>query len=343
MQYPVSGRFSIITEPYTAEVRQRSIRPLAPEEVLIRIRSSALCGSDLHTVRGRHPSVPLPATIGHEFSGDVIALGDAAPRHLLGKRVTAEPCRSCGQCPACLRGEYQLCKSLQFIYRSGDGALADYIVVRSSSVLVLPDALSYDVGALIEPLSVAVHTVRRADVQLGDTVLILGDGPIGLLTAAVCRRSGATRILLAGHSDARLALALQFGATDTLNTHGHDPAAWALELTEQFGVDKGFECVGSETCLTQAISALRRGGVLTISGICEQPRITWDISQLVSRELTIQGAQGYCRDFPAALSLAAELPMEQLVTHSFSLDQLPQALETALDRTSGSLKIMLHP
>ena len=342
MNYPETGRFGIVTAPYAAEVRRREIRPLQPDEALIRIRSSALCGSDVHIAKGKHPSVPLPATVGHEFSGDVAALGADAPAHLLGKRVTAEPCRFCGRCPACLRGEYNCCESLRFIYRDGDGALADYIIVRADSLFVLPDELSYDAGALLEPLSVAVHAVRRSGTGFGDTVLIIGDGPIGLFTAAVCKRGGASRILMAGHSDKRLELARELGATDTLNTHEEDPVAWAMALTQGQGVDKSFECVGTEACMTQALRALRRGGEATVLGIYEQPKITFDASLLISRELTVRGAQGYCRDFPVALSMAAELPMERLITHVFPLEELPLALETALDRSQGSIKVILR-
>jgi len=343
MDYPETGRYGIVTAPYAAEIRRREIRPLLPDEALIRIRSAALCGSDVHIAKGKHPSVPLPATVGHEFSGDVAALGANAPAHLLGKRVTAEPCRFCGRCPACLRGEYNYCESLRFIYRDGDGALADYIIVRADSLFVLPDEVSYDAGALMEPLSVAIHAVRRAAVRLGDTVLIIGDGPIGLFTAAACKRSGADRILVAGHSDERLVLARDLGATDTLNTHGADPVEWARKLTDGIGVDKSFECVGTEACMKQAVLSLRRGGEATVLGIYEQPQIIFDASLLISRELTVRGAQGYCRDFPAALSMARELPMERLVTHVFPLEELPLALETALDRAKGSIKIVLHP
>ena len=169
------------------------VRPVAPpkkDEVVIHIRASALCGSDLHIFRAKHPSVPLPATIGHEFSGDIVAIGSDVHDLSIGDRVTVEPCEACGTCDACRHGEYGSCESLSFIYRKGDGALADYITVKAASVFRLPDDISYETGALIEPLSVAVHAVRRTDVRLGESVLVLGAGAIGILAAALCRRSG---------------------------------------------------------------------------------------------------------------------------------------------------------
>ena len=341
MEYPSTGRIACITAPHTVEIQRRDIRPLSDHEVLIRIRASALCGSDLHIARGKHPSVPLPATIGHEFSGDVVAAGGKVSPFWLGKRVTAEPCTFCGQCNACRRGQYNLCEELRFIYRNGDGAMADYIVVRESSLFSLPDAVSYDEGALMEPLSVAIHAVRRANVSLGDTVFVLGDGAIGLLTAAACRLAGAQRILVAGHSQKRLALAREFGATETLDSHARDSAEWVLQTAG--GAAKAFECVGSEACLEQVTRALRRGGTAAVVGIYEQPDIHMDISRLVTRELSIVGTQGYCHDFATAISAAASIPLKKLVTHTFPLEQLDVALKTVMDRKNESIKAIIHP
>ncbi|MCI8817932.1 MAG: alcohol dehydrogenase catalytic domain-containing protein [Oscillibacter sp.] len=341
MEYPSTGRIAWVTAPHTVEIRQRDIRPLAPHEVLIQIRASALCGSDLHTVRGKHPSVSLPSTIGHEFSGDVVAIGEAVSPARLGQRVTVEPCTACGTCESCRSGRYDLCGKLRFLYRDGDGAMADYILVNESSLFPLPDAMSYDEGALMEPLSVSIHAVRRGGVSSGDSVFILGDGPIGILTAAACRLAGAERILLAGHSPARLALAKSFGATETLNAHDRESAEWVLDTTG--GVAKSFECVGSEGCFEQATRALRPGGVAVIAGIYEEPHIRMDISRLITRKLSILGTQSYCHDFPRAIAAAASIPLKSLISHTFPIDRLGEALETAMERKRETVKIVIHP
>ena len=160
------NRIGEVYEPFKVHFLHKPVRPLAPDEVLVKVRASAICGSDLHIARGLHPSAPLPVTIGHEFSGDVVAIGSEVTKAHLGERVTVEPCIVCGKCDACRHGQYGYCEHISFTYRNGDGAMADYVVVKEPYVYELPDYLSYETGALIEPLSVATHAVRRADIRL---------------------------------------------------------------------------------------------------------------------------------------------------------------------------------
>ena len=339
----IHNRVGEVYEPFKVRFLKRDITALAPDEVLVRVRASALCGSDLHIARGRHPSAPLPVTIGHEFAGDVQAVGSAVKNVAVGRRVTAEPCIVCGTCEACRHGDYGYCEHISFTYRNGDGAMADYVVVKAACVYELPDDLSYETGALIEPLSVATHAVRRAQIQLGETVLILGAGAIGMMTAAMCRRSGAAQVIVADLSDSRLEMALQMGATVAINSGRTDLEQDVARLTGGQGVDKSFECVGRESCFLQAIQTLRRNGTATVVGIYEQPQITFPASRLVTHEIHIQGAQGYCWDFPIAIAAARDLPLEKFITHTFPLEQLQQALDTALDPASNSIKVIVKP
>lgn len=314
------------------------------DEVVIRIRASALCGSDLHTFVARHPSVPLPATIGHEFSGDIAAIGSAVSGLSIGDRVTAEPCEACGVCDSCLKGEYGSCDKLSFIYRRGDGAMADYITLKAKSVFPLPDAISYEAGALVEPLAVAVHAVRRADVRLGETVLVLGAGAIGMLVAALCRRMGAKEVIISDMNAFRLGMANELGATRTVNPgQGEGLEEAVMAATKGKGVDKSFECVGREQTFVQAMTLLKKQGTATIVGIFEQKEISIPVMRIVNSEIRVQGAQGYCWDFPAALQMAEELGLDRLVTHRFPLERLQEALETASDRSVSSVKVILKP
>ena len=339
--FPITNHVGAVYEPFKTRFLERQIQELAPDEVLVRVRASAICGSDLHIARGLHPSAPLPVTIGHEFSGDVIAVGSEVTNARIGQRVTVEPCIVCGKCDACRHGNYGYCEHISFTYRRGDGAMADYVVVKEPYVYELPEYLSYETGALIEPLSVATHAVRRADIRLGETVLIIGAGAIGMMVAAMCRRSGAARIIIADFSDARLEAALQVGATDAVNSGRVDLEEEVRRLTNGKGVDKSFECVGRESCFLQAIMTLKANGTCTVVGIYEKPMVTFPASRLVTHEIHIQGAQGYCWDFPIAIAAARDLPMERFVTHTFPMSQLQQALETALDPKSGSIKVVL--
>lgn len=336
-------RLGRVCEPMKVDFLTRAVPDPAPGEVLIHIRASAICGSDLHIFKGKHPAVSLPVTIGHEMAGDVAAVGSGVSGISVGDRVTVEPCIVCGKCDACRHGNYGYCEHISFTYRNGDGAMADYITVQAPYVYKLPEALSYEAGALIEPLSVATHAVRRADVRLGETVLVIGSGAIGMLVAAVCRRAGAAQVIVADHSDARLAAARELGATHTVNSGLQDLEQAVADLTAGRGVDKSFECVGRESTFLQAMLTLRRGGLATVIGIFENPNITIPASRFVTHEIRVQGAQGYCWDFPVAISLTREIDLQRLVTHTFPLEELQKALETCLDRSANSIKVILRP
>ena len=342
-QFPVENRIGQVYEPFKTRFLSRTIQGLAADEVLVKIRASAICGSDLHIARGLHPSAPLPVTIGHEFSGDVVAVGSGVTNVAVGARVTVEPCIVCGTCDACRHGEYSYCENISFTYRMGDGAMADYIVVKSPYVYKLPEYLSYDTGALIEPLAVATHAVRRADIKLGQTVLIIGAGAIGMMVAAMCRRSGATQIIIADFSDERLAMALQVGATNAVNSGKVDLLEEVARLTGGKGVDQSFECVGRESCFNQAILALKKNATCTVVGIYEEKQVTFPAGRLITHEIHIQGTQSYCWDFPIAIAAARDLPMDKFITHKFPLDELQTALDTALNPRSGSIKVIVNP
>ena len=330
-----------VTAPFTVEFSARPTPLPGSGEAILRVDTSAICGSDLHIFRDKHPAVRLPATIGHELSGEVVHLGENTKDFALGDRVTLEPVIACGQCAACQRGLYGYCENISFSYREGDGAMADFIKVKTRFLHKLPDAMTYEAGALIEPLAVATHAVRRAGIGLGESVVIIGAGAIGILVAAVCKASGADTIVVTDRSDFRLEMARRFGATHTVNVIREDPLEVVSRLSSGAGFDKSFECVGHQSTFHQAMFALKRNGQMTQVGIFEEPNITINASRFVTHEIRIVGAQGYCWDFPAALSLAGKIPLESLVTHSFSLSELQTALETAMD--ANVVKVIVKP
>lgn len=340
MAVPVRNRIGEVYEPFRVRFLERTIETLEPDQVLVKVMASALCGSDLHIARAKHPSAPLPVTIGHEFSGIVAAVGSEVRNVTVGARVTVEPCIVCGKCDACRHGNYSYCENISFTYRNGDGAMADYVVVKSPYVYELPDYLSFETGALIEPLSVATHAVRRAAVGMGDRILIIGDGAIGLFVTAMCRKSGASEIIVAGHSDARLALASELGATEIINTRNTDLLSELRCKTAGQGVEKSFECAGREECFHQAIEALCRNGLATIIGIYEDQDLHFAPARLVTHEIRIQGSQGYCWDFPIAIAAARDIPLEKFISFRFPMPKLQEALNTALS-CRNSIKILL--
>lgn len=337
------NRLGRVASAQTIDFIERPVPPLAAHQVLIRIQASCICGSDLHIFRGRHPAVSLPVTIGHEFSGIVEAVGSKVTRVRPGARVTVEPVVACGQCPACRRGEYGYCEHISFTYRDGDGAMAHWFVGNEDRVFPLPDCVSFEEGALTEPMAVALHAVRRANIQLGDTVAIIGAGAIGLLIAAICRRLGAADIVIADLSEFRLGMAAQLSGARTVNSSREDIAQVVAKRSGGRGFSKSFECVGRETTLHQAIACVKTNGLVTNVGIYEKPQINFDASLLVSKELRLQGSQGYCWDFEPALQLLQELHPLTLITHTFPLSQLQDAFDTLLAPESQAIKVCIVP
>jgi L-iditol 2-dehydrogenase len=332
-----------VVEPGKVDFSTYTMNEPDSDQVVVKIVSSAICGSDLHIFKGKHPSAPLPVTIGHEFSGDVIAVGSSVQNIKVGERVTVEPVITCGECKACKTGNYGYCENISYTYRNGDGAMATYITVKADHVFILPSHLSYDTAALIEPLAVAVHAVKRAHIALGEHIMVLGGGTIGLLIAALCRKNGASKVVVVDHSPEKLALALTLGATSVINTSKSDLYSELADITDDGLVDMSFECVGVQDTLVQAMKGLRKNGLATILGIFEDQNVTLPVSLFVSHEIKVQGSQGYCWDFPTAIELSKDINLDTLITHTYKLEDLQQALETSLDRTSGAVKVLVKP
>ena len=336
-------RMAIVRTAGTAELTEHETPKTGNTEVLIAIKAASICGGDLHIYKGKHPSAPLPMSLGHEFSGEVIEVGADVTAVKAGDRVTVEPVIVCGDCPPCRSGLYGYCDNLSYHYRKGQGSMADYFVVDQRYVYQLPEHLSYEGGALIEPLAVAVHAVKRAKISLGEKVAIIGAGPIGILIAAVCKAAGAREIIIADVNETRLQAAARMGATRTVDSRNESVLNVVREVTGGRGIGKTFECAGREETFIQAMSCLCKGGTATMVGIFEQPAIQIPSSIFVSQEITVQGSQGYCWDFDTALALTAALDLGSLVSHTFSLDDVDRAMKVALDPGEKAVKVILKP
>ena len=337
------SRMAMVRTAGTAELIERETPALGNTEVMIAIRAASVCGGDLHIYKGKHPSAPLPMSLGHELAGEVVETGSEVSTVRIGDRVTVEPVIVCGDCPPCRSGLYGYCDNLSYHYRKGQGAMADYFVVDQRYVYKLPEHLSFEGGALIEPLAVAVHAVKRAKISLGEKVVIIGAGPIGILITAVCKAAGAREIIIADISEARLQMAAVMGATRTVNSRNESVLDVVREVTGSRGIGKSFECAGREETFVQAISCLCKGGTATMVGIFEQPTIQIPASIFVAQEITVQGSQGYCWDFDTALALTSTIDLGKLVSHVFPLAEIDKAMKAALDPNAKAIKIILKP
>lgn len=339
----MKNRMAVLQTPGLAQLVERDVPEPGATQVVIAIKACSICGSDLHIYKGKHPSAPLPVSLGHELAGDVIRIGSKVNSVRTGDRVTVEPVIACGACPSCQRGEYGYCDNLSYHYRQGQGAMADYFVVDQRYVYKLPVGMSYEAGALIEPLAVAVHAIKRAKIGLGDKVAIIGAGPIGILVGAACKAAGAREIIVADIADVRLEMAAAMGATRTVNSSQESVVDVVRQLTGGRGIGRSFECVGSEKTFEQSMRCLCKGGIATIVGIFEQPTIQIPVTLFVSQEITVQGAQGYCWDFETALALSSVIDLGRLVSHVFPLDEVDKALKVALNREEKPVKVVLKP
>ncbi|GGJ08689.1 sorbitol dehydrogenase [Alicyclobacillus cellulosilyticus] len=338
---------AVLHAPGDVRLEERPVRDLAPDEALVQVMAVGVCGSDVHYYEhGRIGDfvVRQPLILGHECAGVVVATGAAVTRVKPGDRVAIEPGVTCGRCPACKSGRYNLCPEVQFLATPPvDGAFAEYIVHREDFLHPIPDGMSFEAAALVEPFSVGLHACARAGVRPGDTVAILGMGPVGLLAVVAAAAYGAQRIIVSDLEENRLAAARRLGATDTV------PAAAGAEailaLTGGQGVDVALETAGHPKALATAMAVLRRGGRLAVVGLPPQDEVALHIPRLSAYEIDVLGVFRYANTYPRGIALLASgrWPIEDLVTDRYPLAETKQALERARTNKAGSIKVMVYP
>jgi L-iditol 2-dehydrogenase len=332
--------------PRKIELREVERPTPGPGEALVRVRSCGICGSDLHFYHG---SFPPPAVCpGHEISGEIAVLGDGADALRCGDHVAIEPLLICGVCPFCRTGEYQLCRKLCIVGTMADGGFAAYIRMPTAALFRLPSAVDFEVGALTEPLAVAVHGIRLANPRIGDRVLILGGGTIGLLSIAAAKAAGASEVWITARYPQQRAAALALGATRVF--HGPTAANELSAAADDEPIDVVLETVGGTAdTLNEAVLLVRRGGTISVLGVFTAMP-TFNALLLVVKEVRLVGSMTYGRfgvraDFDVALQLLAEHPQRfrQLVTHRFPLAEIGRAFEVAGNKQAGSVKVAIRP
>lgn len=338
--YPMA----MVTAPGMVEFQTKNLPNLGAKEVLIQVKAAAICGSDLHIFKGLHPSAALPVSIGHEAAGQIIEVGLDVQKHTVGDRVTIEPVITCGTCEFCLRGSYHLCTDITFQYRVGQGAFAPYFVVSEDHAFKLPAHLSYEEGALIEPLAVALHAVKNSGICLGQTCAVFGAGAIGLLVAMLVHRTTGREVLVVDINSFRLQRALDLGAMEAINSLESNPIERIMEITGQMGVDRSFEAVGLEATLIQALKVLKKGGCATLLGIFEKPDAVLPVNLFVQREINLAGSQAYCWDFQDSLTLLENnvVDLKKLITHRFNFLDLQQGFDTLLNPKNNAIKVVIN-
>ncbi len=312
----------------TMTVEEREPAAVGPGEVRIAVAYVGICGTDLHVFHGDMDGrVTKPATIGHEMSGTIVELGAGVQGWSIGDPVTVMPLAWDGTCPACRAGNEHICQHLNFIGIDSPGALQQYWNVPASTLVRLPSSVSLRDAALVEPVAVAVHDVRRSELGAGDKAVVIGAGPIGVLIAIVAAAAGAD-VVIAEIDPARRATAAEIGLA-TLDPSSVDQAAWVQEWTGGAGADVVFEVSGSAAAVQGATDLVKVRGTLVVVAIHPQPR-PMDLHRVFWRELRILGARVYQRrDFERAAELVAEgtIPTGKLVTSTVSLAEIQSAFE----------------
>jgi (R,R)-butanediol dehydrogenase/meso-butanediol dehydrogenase/diacetyl reductase len=311
-------------------------------EVLLRVGWCGICGTDVEEYRDGPVVIPIdqpnaltgqvaPVTLGHEFAGTVAAIGPGVDRLAVGDRVVPEICLSCGDCFYCRRGEYALCVSWAAIGFHGDGGLAEYARVPARMCVILPDAIADDEAALIETTEVAVRAVRKAGISTGDSVVVVGDGAVGLITLQVAKAAGASTVLLVGHRPKRLELGLSLGADAAIDSGDGEWLRRVMDHTDQLGADAAIECGGRPEAIRDAIAATRKGATVVLLAVIGTPIPvnTWPI---VEGERTVVGSVQHHLDddLPVAVDLIASgrvrvgplisrrVPLEHVVEQGFA-------------------------
>lgn len=330
-------------------MEQRPIKKPGRNEVLIRIHSVGICGSDVHyLVNGCIGDfvVKAPMVLGHESSGVVAEVGEGVQHLKPGDRVAIEPGVPCRTCQYCKGGEYNLCPDIEFCATPPyDGTLARYYTHAADFCYKLPDHVSFEEGALLEPLSVAVQACRRAKITLGDRVLICGAGPIGLVNLLTAKAMGAAKICITDIDEHRLKVAKTLGADMTYLIGKKDPRTLAEDIAQQFDgsrPDKTIECSGAEPSIQLAIYATKSGGTIVLVGL-GPAEIRLPIVNAAVREVYIRGVFRYANCYPVALAMVASgtIDVKPLVTHRFKLEETLKAFETAKTGADHAIKVMI--
>lgn len=316
--------------------------------VLIDTKSSGICGSDLHRYYGRWDQPDSKVATGHELSGVVVDVGNQVSNIHVGDRVCAECFSHCGICSYCKIGLYNLCDDIQYLSRVGPGGFAEYALLAGTSLFKLPDQVTFEEGALVEPLAVAYRAIIQAQVTSQDRVAILGAGTIGLLCLAVAKSMGIGTTIISTKYEHQKKIAEKFGADHVLQVELQDIAHEIDAITQRRGVDGVVDTIGAAQTFKEAAQIVRKGGTICLVG-GYTAALNLFLGPIVSKELQIRGSCCYSysdlvKDFDAAIDLIAlhHVDAASIVTHRFPLHDITHAFSVAADKTSGSIKVLLN-
>ena len=344
----------VVLEPEKFEIQEVPVPEPGPMEVLCRVKAVSICGTDSHLIAGDYPGFwppAFPIIPGHEWSGEIVALGPGAEKAgwQIGDRVAGTSHDACGVCQQCVEGRYNLCENygVMDLHRqyghNYQGADAEYVVHGVKCIFPLPEVVSWEEGAVIDPASIALHVATRAGIQPGDTVGIMGGGAIGLLGGEAAMIRGAGRVIIVEPLESRRQKARDMGF-EVIDSTAGDAGATLREMTGGIGVDRVIEAAGVPITVQWALASLRKGGRIAAVGIPSKG-VEIDMRDLVLYELEVAGSRATAGEMRRVMPHVADgrMRLKEVMTHEFALTDYDQALSTFRDPNSGAIKIIIKP
>lgn len=334
----------VMTKPGEITFKEISVPEVKENEVLVKIMNIGICGSDIHVYHGKHPFTKYPVTQGHEVSGEIIELGENITEFNIGQKVTIEPQVYCGHCYPCRHGKYNLCEELKVMGFQTTGTASEYFAVDASKVTSLPDDMTFEEGAMIEPLAVAVHGIKRIGDVKGMNIAVLGAGPIGNLIAQAAKAMGAAKVMITDVSDLRLEKAKECGVDVCVNTKTTD---FGDAILDAFGQDKAdviYDCAGNNITMGQAIKYARKGSTIVLvavfAGMAEI-----DLAVANDHELDIISTMMYRHDdYIDAIRLVNEgkIHLRPLISKTFAFKDFKKAYEYIDENRETIMKVIIN-
>ncbi|KAG7908128.1 hypothetical protein KL906_003545 [Ogataea polymorpha] len=345
-----------VTKDHRLEIKDLPVEAPGPGEALVHIRATGICGSDVHFWKhGQIGELKVlgNCVLGHEACGEVIKVGEGVTNVSVGDRVAIEPQNACGECFLCLQGDYNLCQEVDFLsVYPCHGTMQRLRVTKAKNLFPIPDNMSFEEGALVEPLSVAYHGVENAQLQLGRGAMICGAGPIGLATLVLANASGAAPLVISDLSADRLAFAKKL--IPRVQTYQIDlsktPQENAAGIRKLFGPKeadappKVLECTGIETSIITGAYVVRRSGTLMVIGVGREIINNFPFMHLSFGEVDVKFINRYHQSWPAVIRLIGEgvVDVKKFVTHRFPLEKADEAIILSSDPKNGSIKVIIE-
>ncbi len=340
----MTNKTAYMTDPYTLSLKEVPMPIPGPTDVIVNIEYCGICGSDVHYYKeGRIGDYIVEGefTLGHETAGTITQVGSQVKDLKVGDRVALEPGITCGKCEFCKQGKYNLCPDVVFFATPPvQGALQNYVCHPADMCFKLPDNVSTKAGALVEPLAVGMHACKQGDVTLGDSVVILGTGCIGLVTLLSAKALGASNVIVVDLFEKRLEFAKKLGANHVINAKTENVLERIHQLLGDRGADVVIETAGAVPTIKETPYIAKRGGTIVLVGLASSKTIEYDFSEVMNKELTIKSVFRYRNLYPTCINAIADgtIDVEQIVTHEFSFEDSKLAFDTVIKDAQNVVK-----